>query len=517
MNSQNMQPLLIQRLFQALANKCRQYAAPLIAGFLAGMLAHGFAFANKLLNHDEIGCLFSKGSTAALGRWGLDLIVAIFPNYSMPWLYGIVSLLLLMVAACLIASFLQIHSRSAQALLAALVVTFPSLTGTFTYMFTSSAYAVSFLLAVLAVYFPAKGGKCGFFLGLVAMVFSLSLYQAYVSITASLFVILLISRLLLGENPRDVFRQGVIYVAFLLVGLAIYYVLTQAILKLQGLTFSNYAEGGMSIDFAALPKNVLITYYVFLHCFLENWYGLIPTEFSSVLHIGVMLCCGMLAFTWLFGPQKRQLGQVLLLMALLFLMPFAINCIYLISPFDHVHTLVLYSFVNVYVLAIVLAQNCPPVWDGIGGKLRVVSLNILPVLLAGIIGINTVVANEGYLRMYLQYENTYAFYTSLVSQLSVREDVDQNTKLAILGAYPATEANDARFPAASRITGTGGIQPTDYTRSAFVLYYLGLDIPFASDEEIAAIQETPEVQDMAVYPYAGSVKKIGDILVVRLS
>ena len=56
-----------------------------------------------------------------------------------------------------------------------------------------------------------------------------------------------------------------------------------------------------------------------------------------------------------------------------------------------------------------------------------------------------------------------------------------------------------------------------YSKNAFINYYLGFDIPFATDSEIKEIKGTPDFAEMDVYPYYGSIKKIGDYIVVKFS
>ena len=48
-------------------------------------------------------------------------------------------------------------------------------------------------------------------------------------------------------------------------------------------------------------------------------------------------------------------------------------------------------------------------------------------------------------------------------------------------------------------------------------YYLGFTVLFASEEERSAIEASPEFAEMPVYPYYGSLRKIGDVMVVKLS
>jgi hypothetical protein len=55
-----------------------------------------------------------------------------------------------------------------------------------------------------------------------------------------------------------------------------------------------------------------------------------------------------------------------------------------------------------------------------------------------------------------------------------------------------------------------------YSRENFIRYYLGLDIPFADEAALEALARDPRVLAMAEYPYDGSVRKIGDMIVVRL-
>lgn len=61
-----------------------KYRLPFLSAIAAGFLAHMFAFTNKLVNADEAATLFGKGASAVSGRWGLELVKLIFPDYSMP-------------------------------------------------------------------------------------------------------------------------------------------------------------------------------------------------------------------------------------------------------------------------------------------------------------------------------------------------------------------------------------------------------------------------------------------------
>ena len=93
---------------------------PFLAALLTGLAAHMFMFTNKLVNHDEIEALFYKGATVTSGRWGLELSKLLLPNRSMPWIYGLLTLLLISVSICIMLRILEIRSRLSQILLAAI-------------------------------------------------------------------------------------------------------------------------------------------------------------------------------------------------------------------------------------------------------------------------------------------------------------------------------------------------------------------------------------------------------------
>ena len=119
------QTLLFEKITDTFFLFLNTYRIPLMATFVIGMLAHGFHFTNKSINHDEVYNLFGKGATVDSGRWGLGALDSIFPNYSMPWIYGILTIFLIAVSVCLIVHIFRIKKPVLQILLAGTIVVFP--------------------------------------------------------------------------------------------------------------------------------------------------------------------------------------------------------------------------------------------------------------------------------------------------------------------------------------------------------------------------------------------------------
>ena len=72
-------------------------------------------------------------------------------------------------------------------------------------MFTSSAYAVAFIMAVAAawVFVNVKKRSQAWIFSCLLLMFSVGIYQAYVAICASFFVIYMIQSLLEGLTGFD--------------------------------------------------------------------------------------------------------------------------------------------------------------------------------------------------------------------------------------------------------------------------------------------------------------------------
>ena len=117
---------IIRGFAAAFWERWRGYKLPFIATLLFGLAAHAFAMTNKLPFDDEAIYLFGKGTTTASGRYGLELLRLIMPDYSMPWIYGLISLLLISAAVCIIIKLFDIRSRVLQVLLGALPVPLPA-------------------------------------------------------------------------------------------------------------------------------------------------------------------------------------------------------------------------------------------------------------------------------------------------------------------------------------------------------------------------------------------------------
>lgn len=478
---------LFERALAALSAAARRYAVPIASALVVGFAAHMYAFSNKLINADETAALFSKGATVTSGRWGLELVKLIFPDVSMPWIYGVISLLLLSAAACFIIACFQLRGAAFQALFAAAFVAFPAVTANFCYMFTSSSYALAILLASAAVYLFRLGGRRRGLAGALLLALSLGIYQAYIGLAASLCVLLLLRLLAFsGCSARECLRRGVEYFLWLILALAIYYAVT---LITEALLASGYQEYEV-MSGGGILRRVVTAYSAFVGIFLGENFGYVNSGLSMAAHF---VCAGLIICALVTALYKqRDAARVLLACALAALYPLAVNCMYLIASVDIIHSLVIFGFCSFYILAAVAAE-----WLSASRILRPLGALALAVIAA----CNVFFANKVYLKMQLEYENAYSFYSTLMAQILETPGMEMYTVIDIVGN---TDAGITHFDELDThgFTGPNEDLVNTYTRASFIKYYLGLDLNLYRED---VIHDFPQYDEMPCYPAEGSI------------
>lgn len=484
----------------------KYYLFPALSALIAGLSAYLFVFTNKLLNLDEIAGLFGKGESLSSGRWALALTSWVFPDLSMPWINGMLSLFMLIAAACITVRVFEVKSGLIKAVLAALMVVFPSQIVTFSYMFTCAPYALAVLLAVLSVYVVlCTGGKPRFCVGAVLLAFSLGIYQAYLAVPASFCVVYLIMLTLDGKcSVREIIRKGLECLLYLFLALVVYYLVNKLAMTLTHTQYNSYADASFQTDIESVLFGIRVAFTAFLGYFYRGYYHLVATPLSAALHFLCLALCGFELVVFMF--KCRDKSRVALLLLLLLLVPLSVNCLYIVSA--QRHTLMLYSFVAVYILACV---SCESLMREKHHAVR----DILCAAMALIVCCNVLYANRLYLKMKLEYENAYSFYSTLTSRIKETPGYGEDTMVFITGdAHELLHESDEIDT--SDLVGIMEGLINVYSRSDFLTYYAGFAPPTFDWAKWDASGAIAEVDSMPIYPYDGSVKLVDDFIIVKL-
>lgn len=503
----------LTRKFLAIAGELR---LPAIAAILSGLAAYMFCFVNKLEIMDDIGGMFGQGASLSSGRWGLDLAKYFMPTFSVPWLNGIISLLLITAAICIVIRMFSVRNTLLQILIPALLMTFPTQTCTFGYMFTAPQYALGLLLAVGAaglfslsvkrkspsIREAAEGG--------VLLILSLSIYQPYVAVTASYLVVYVICITLKGErSAKETLRCGFLLAGEIIGSMLLYYAITAVIQKLWGVGMNGYAEGNLN-GVADVLFGIRVAYTSFIGYFYKGYYDIASNPGSMAAHILVAVLIVSAMFLHVVSGRKEEKGKRMMILILcLFLLPPAVNSIRIISSLFH--NLMLFSFTSVYILAASVLEICGETFQK---KISLLWKDAVYICMIVVAACNIYFSNCIYYKMYLQLEQAESFYTAVISSLMQDKNFTGDTPVAFIGD------NDVLYEIPMIYTGNlagirEGIVGT-YSQGEFIKTFLGVDLNVCGWDVTDILETDSRVIEMPPYPAYGSIRNLDGIYVVRL-
>ena len=491
----------------AFSRKVKEYRYEVCASLFFGLLAYGYYFTNMVYNHDSMNKIVLNGNHYyRLGRWGIDALLYLLPHPTMPWFDGFVSLFFYTFGICLVSSVFKLRNKYTRVLLAAVIISFPSFMDDYFYMYQAIYYALAFALAAAGVFLWANARNTWWLAGAVfCLLMLLGLYQGLLSVASSLMVVYLVRELVCNPNSaREAFRKGLVAIGVLVASVLLYALVTKLVFVIKGSGFSDYANNAMG-DKSFSVRRLLLPYshMVAELLFLRHNGSVVMTKFASRVHLAALLCCG---FVVLRKMKGRTATDKAMLSLLLFIYPLSVNFMYLATDPGAVHTLVHVGFLSIYVLmAVVLEQ----------AERHVMLSNVAKVSLCFIIIVNVRISNEAAMQTSMLVHHATSVHTSIVTQIKLSGMLDGKSKLAILGKTDQFLHDLTKdYPHWRPHVGLG---VNNYSRQNFMRYFLGFDIPAASVGEMKKIVATDEFKDMPIYPYEGSIRKFGDVIVVKFS
>ena len=198
--------------------------------------------------------------------------------------------------------------------------------------------------------------------------------------------------------------------------------------------------------------------------------------------------------------------------------PIAVNLIVAISS-KWIYTLMVYPFVMVMVLPITIWET----WKTANNsKIRSIDLlvKLITVIFLVTIVCNVYYADFNYTALYYANRQTENYVSSLVVQVRMTEGFDAEKKWALIGTIEDPLLDNA-WQISKPYVKFGGNSDSKqllsvYSMEKWIKAYVGYNIPKASNSEIEVLKETNEFQMMPCWPTEGSIRVIGDLVVVKL-
>ncbi len=337
----------------------RNFKLCMLATFIIGLAAHMYCYTNMLTGADD-AFLFSDTRTFADGasgtRWLLAIYFALIKTIRMPWLLGVMTLLLYGVAAWLVCETLSITSSVGIILVSGLMVTSLTMISSNFYLTSAHMYAGALLFACLAAY-AYKKWRHSWIAAFVFMLLSEGSYAAYISMTLCLFFLCSLKELLFDQEANDKHNLVRHFGMLFLFGGSM--VATTVICNL--ITANNTAGRVQDAQAQAATDyidNIITSVQQVFAFFLP---GTSNSYFHGerVMYSLFLLCAALSAVLviWLLVKQqlwKRPLG-LFLLVADIVCLPLAMNVIGIVSKW--VHTLMTFAYLTPWLFFVMAVEQ----------------------------------------------------------------------------------------------------------------------------------------------------------------
>ena len=498
--------------------KTPEFAA-FAAAVVYGLLVHSFALNNILHNHDNIASQpGGYGMGVAMGRWVLEFFGRFMDkaglNYNLPSINGMVYIVILAAAAAVMISALKVRSHVSAVIMGALFVAFPTVTTTMIYRYTAFFYGVSTLLAVLAVWVLGRF-RWSVAVSAVLVGISMGIYQAYVPLTIGLMVLQLILLGLEGTlDAKKLVIRGLWDCLALVLGLGLYFAgmkLTTAFFGMGLVEYQGISTMG-SISASQLPKLAINALKAVCCLPLRDYCGVANRALMriSYLLLGVLSVPMVL---WIFAKKIRNVATCVIISLLCIAFLLAVGFMEVMVPDGWIYTLMVYSFVLLACAPVAFLEHLPREDRKKLGDFFRKAICLLAVVLVLFYGYY---ANVNYTAVYFVGEQIDNYLSGVVVKATMTEGYTTDKQWALLG-----DVQDPLFgcPWEEEIsyTGLGFTQYilNQYSQGDWIENYIGYDLPMAKEETKLELAALEEVKAMPCYPNAGSIRIVGDAVVVK--
>ena len=431
----------------------------------------------------------------SLGRFGLYVIGLLKCFLTIPHIDILISYLIISISLVILFDVFSFRKKEHIILYILIICLNPITSATLLFDYCSIGYTLAFLCSILSiyVYYKEENKIKKYLFSLILIVVALSMYQAYLSVIVTTFIIYNIKLLL---EKKENFKLSLKYILTLLMGAILYFIIMKISLLVFHVNMSNYS-GADKIGLQTLlsiPKKIGLSYklfyeYYFTDKIVKNIY--IKNNISNIFLL-ILLIIGVVfkIFKNNLSPKKKVL-TLLLVLAL----PIFLNSIIFTINDTKLQLLMSASYLLIPLLLITTMPE---------NKMKYLSIIVIILLLR-----NNLIQTQA---TYLSLENTFNKYNTVITS-AIKENINhQNYKFALIGSTKnETEINKLNYGFISDdaiFWEEYNLKKLGFER--FCYEYYGLNLTFVSEEDYDKIKQRENKNQEIIYTY-------DDIIVIDLS
>lgn len=486
---------------------------------IIGFLAHSYIFLHRLPNHDGIINIYNTQAKVKSGRFFLGPASGMSTFFDLPWVIGVLSIIFLALAVVCTIILFDIRKKISIVLVSGIMVVFPSVSATFSYMFTADGYMFGIFLAILAVVLT-KNYKYGFIAGTVLLCLSVGIYQANLSVALTFITLWIIHEiLLLGVSTKvigiHIVRSGLLVGIGMVLYLVVYKIFT-GLLNVPITSYQGLDKVG-TLTIHDIPHRLVQVKDELLNFFFAGFFNNHGVNLLEVLNVLIFIIIIVSILTIIIKRQLyKKIVQMMILVVLVSSLPISYYVVYFISPVAFYHMLMVFSLSSVYILLILMydaIDEIQPLFVERISSWAAVVLIFVTIFNFGLI------ANISYFNMELRYEKTTNLANRILYRIEQLDEYEDIEKITVFGKVPmysklTSEIIPNSIP--NMIGSTGDVFISEsYHYNALFDSFFGYSLDIATEEEIKVIQQSETYKEMGIWPAKDSIKVFDDIVVVK--
>lgn len=512
----------------------KRFKYTFLTSIFVGLAAHLFALTNVLQNYDNISQTpVGVGTGVTSGRWVIELLSQLHikygVNYNIPMVNGLIAIFLLSVSVCLIIDVLNIQSVPLCCVFAGIFISFPVVTSSMFFMYVVEYNSLAAFLAVLAVWLARKYHWIGLVGGTLCLAVSLGIYQAYLPMTASLFVILLLKEVLSGKSRwLTVLCRGVLDLFTMILGFAAYYGCMKWNLAKHGAELSDYQgiNNMGNISLRSLPGLLKRAVGDIVKMPFIDYYGISSTVVVRIA-IVILAIISFVGIVYLLWAKKARVSLILECILLCMIFPLAVNGITIMCSESKIYTMMVYGSVFIFLMPVMImdliVQNAEVKISKLSRrKLYLYGRNSVAALLILVTVQYVWLSNGNYMAMYYNTEQTKAYLSSMLTQVRMTEGFNTSLSWAFIGKVSdETFHNQWKDSNKFHYGGNGVTEEKPlvnyYSRKSWFWHYMGYVPNLVDNDQVKELRKDPYVKNMPCYPDYGSIAIYKDTVIIKLS
>lgn len=497
--------------------------------FLIGFAAHGWGMMHLNLNQDSLSEFYwtsARGWKFYLGRFAEPILRFLMGEFIvLPWLTSLSALIFLSLAVYGMARLFSLDRVWELIVLGGICVANSALTTLIaTYIHDFAGDMLSLLLAVAAACLWA-GMQDRFswkntLLGTACLTLCFGIYQAYLAVMATIVCFYGVISLLRGRKAGETIRHLLRVIPMVVFSVAAYGFCVWLVSNVYGTAVGGNGGNDMTQVGNNLRNLLWLTLqgYVQVACdlflphgssvkALEKWMTCVVCVINIVLFLkSAAIVVGM------FKKKRMKGPEVILTLALILLLPFAMSCVSIVSTVFHY--LMRYAVYLFYLVVLVLLKM-----EREDGKCDAWRQLAVLGMVSVVIACNLQVSNTAYEKKDYEQKATIATMTRVLDRLEAYEGYEfETSQVAICGVISShKERMQVGYVDYMLGMGPSSALPYDGLDGVFLKTTMAYPLNLCPPEKEREIMETEAFKAMGSFPAKDCIATIDGIVVVKLS